>query len=184
MVENFPKLVEFRWDLCFESLEYVAVGDVTGWLCKPLNTFLVDLSAKTSLSKFSASSLVKYEGRWDDRGSVACSGKKGTSMLESTSCSKRPNIWISCILARAINLSFRKGRSFCLSQNVVDSQNGSHQNVFLLLGSTPVSSHQRGSCIRGSESVPEAIGSTPWKLKIGLWWSGCLVRRTRFKTTP
>lgn len=37
-------------------------------------------------------------------GSVIGSGRNGSSMLESTSWSRRPSISISCIFARATNL--------------------------------------------------------------------------------
>lgn len=59
--------------------------------------------ANISRSKASASNLVGSASNF----AVLGSGRplrNGTSMVASTSCSRRPNIWISCIFARATNL--------------------------------------------------------------------------------
>src|SRR5258707_747943 len=99
-------------------------------------------------------------------------------MLDKTSWSSKPNARISYILARATNLSSRKGRSICLSQNETDIQNGSHQNIVLSFPNDSCGSssppHSGSVLLKLPVAPPPTFnsGSTPQKQNIGLWCKG------------
>lgn len=146
------------------------------------------MGAKISMSNLSASSLEIGTSPRTSGETLIGSGRKGISMLETTSKSRRPSIWIWCILARPTNLSSRKGKYNCVSQNEIEIQNGTHQKVFLLLESftSPSTEAQRGSIDFGPGFPSSALrsGSTLWKLKMGLWWRGCFASDTISRPKP
>lgn len=198
------EMIEFRWDIIdrlsskdrYEDAITVAPPDEATEFRVRVAALALVLSAKVSRSKFSACTLKAESScsvaKLSLKGTADASvflGRKGTSMLDNTSCSSKPSICISCILARVTNLckskvdsdrktldtylSCLKGRSICLSQNVTEVQNGSHQKVVIsrpFESPTVSSPPHRGSMARAelfpSRSVLSS-GSTPWKLKIG-----------------
>src|SRR5713226_3582319 len=87
-------------------------------------------------------------------------------------------------------LSSRKGRSICLSQKLMPTQNGSHQKVRFSRPTQsvgPSSPPQRGSDAREPYRASLSLkssGSTPRKQKTGLRCNGGFAKDTRSIPNP
>ena len=71
----------------------------------PLVKTNVSISARSASSRLGGAASGANTSHWGVAYGSLYSGRKGTSMLERTSCSNNPSICISCNFARAMNLS-------------------------------------------------------------------------------